>query len=72
MTLLPPGCRSLTPRCLRGFREDVALARLNISGCYKLGDDFLRPLLAMRPNVLLYNNPNENAPWYDGLYRLAQ
>jgi len=55
------GCHLLTPDCLRGFNEEVALKRLNISGCYKLGDGFLRALFYLKPHVQLYNNPNENA-----------
>ena len=56
------GCPLLTPRCARGLHKDAPLARLNISGCYKLGDDFLRLLFHAKPHCVLYTNPNDNAP----------
>ena len=45
----------------RRSAEEVELRRLNISGCYKLGDGFQRALFYLKPHVELYNNPNENA-----------
>ena len=56
------GCPRLTPRCARSLHKDSPLSRVNISGCYKLGDDFLRLLFHARPHCVLYTNPNDNAP----------
>eukprot|EP00505_MAST-04D_sp_SCG-Rhode-Island_P000192 Stramenopile-MAST_4_protein_192 len=55
------GCYHLTDDCAFGFgNPDLRLKRLNYSGAYKVSDwGFLRPLLSVHPDIILYNNPNE-------------
>ena len=55
------GCHSLTPNCARGLHKDVRIDRVNVSGAYRLGDAFLRLLFHVRPQCILYTNPNDNA-----------